>query len=268
MNVSIVDRKGVARYAPAMRFLKMTRRNFEVWLTYWRSSLVGNLLDPLFMLLGLGLGLGESIKEIGGMSYIQFIAPGIIASAGMYAATFECTFSAYTRMVPQKTFDSIMMTPMMLDDIVAGEILWGAVKGMESSLAILVVMALLPMGLTPSWWGLMVIPVSLLVCMMFASMALVYTSYSPSYDFFSYYFTLALTPQFLLSGIFFPLEDMPQWVQWLSEFMPLTHAVDLTRSLVMGWIHRGLWLDVFWIVGFVVVMFIIALRRMKKRMIN
>lgn len=250
----------------SLRFLKITERNFRVWLTYWRSSLVGNFLDPLFMLLGLGLGLGESIKEIGGMSYIQFIAPGIIASAGMYSATFECTFSTYTRMEPQKTFDSILMTPIMLDDIVAGEILWGAIKGLESSLAILIVMALLPMNLTPSWWGLGVIPISLLSGLMFASMALLYTSYSPSYDFFSYFFTLALTPQFLLSGIFFPLENMPSWVQFLSKFMPLTHAVNLNRSLVMGTIKGELWWDVLWIVIFITIMFLFALRRMRKRM--
>ena len=248
------------------RFFTMWRRNFVVWLTYWRSSLVGNLLDPLFMLLGLGLGLGESIKEIGGMSYIQFIAPGVIASAGMYAATFECTFSTYTRMVPQKTFDSILMTPMTLDDVVAGEILWGATKAMESSAAILLVMVLLPMHLTPSWWALLVIPVSLLVGLMFASMALVYTSYSPAYDFFSYYFTLALTPQFLLSGIFFPIEGMPHWVQWISELMPLTHAVNLMRSLVMGWVRSGLWLDMLWVLGFAALMYFLAARRMRRRM--
>lgn len=250
------------------RFLTMWRRNFVVWLTYWRSSLVGNLLDPLFMLLGLGLGLGESIKEIGGMSYIQFIAPGVIASAGMYAATFECTFSTYTRMAPQKTFDSILMTPMTLEDIIAGEITWGATKGMESSAAILLVMLALPMRLTPSWWGLMVIPVSLLIGLMFASMAMVYTSYAPAYDFFSYYFTLALTPQFLLSGIFFPLENMPHWVQWISELMPLTHAVNLTRSLVMGWIKPQLGLDMLWVIGFAVLMYILAARRMRRRIVH
>jgi len=252
----------------SLGFLTIWRRNYVVWLTYWRSSLVGNLLDPLFMLLGMGLGLGESIKEIGGMSYIQFISPGIIASAGMYAATFECTFSTYTRMAPQKTFESILMTPMTLTDIVGGEILWGATKGMESAAAILLVMVALPMRLTPSWWGLMVIPVSLLIGLMFASMAMVYTSYAPAYDFFSYYFTLALTPQFLLSGIFFPIEGMPRWVQWVSEFMPLKHAVNLTRSLVMGHIRPQLMLDMAWVVGIAALAYFVAARRMRRRIVH
>ncbi len=248
------------------RFWRVWYRNMKVWLTYWKASFIGNFLDPLFMILGLGLGLGASIKRIEGMSYIQFLAPGVVASSVMYTATFECTFGTFTRLKPQKTFDSILMTPMMVEEIAAGEIFWGATKGVLTAVSILAVMLVMPFDLIHSWWALLVPFVGLLAGLMFAALALLYTSYSPSYDFFSYYITLALTPMLLLSGIFFPLSNMPEWVQTLAWVLPLTHAVNLSRSLAMGWISPELLWDVLWIAVFTSAVFVIAVRRLKVRL--
>ena len=246
--------------------VRVWRRNLRVWLTYWQASVIGNFLDPMFMLLGLGFGLGKSIERIEGLSYIQFLAPGIIASTAMYTATFENTYGTFTRMEPQKTFDSILMTPVTVEDVAAAEILWGATKAMLTSCAILLVMLALPLDLVKSPWALMIPPVGLLVGLMFSTVAVLYTSYTPSYDFFSFYFTLGLTPMFLLSGIFFPLSNMPEWVQTVSWFLPLTHAVNLTRSLVMGWVEPQLAWDAVWIAAFTAALFSLAVRRLKKRL--
>lgn len=223
-------------------------------------------MDPLFWLLGLGFGLGKSIEHIQGLSYIEFMAPGVIASTAMYTATFECTYGTYTRMEPQKTFDSILMTPVTVQDIAAAEMLWAATKAMITSFAILIVMLIIPAHLVKSYWAILIPVVGLFIGLMFSSMALLYTSYTPSYDFFSFFFTLGLTPMFLLSGIFFPLETMPQWVQTASWFMPLTHAVNLTRSLALGWVGPHLLKDAAWIAFVTIILFLLAARRLKKRM--
>jgi lipooligosaccharide transport system permease protein len=145
------------------KLFRVWQRNFHVWLTYWKPSLVG----------------------------IQFLAPGIISSAAMYSAVFECTFGTYTRLEPQKTFDSILMTPVMVDDITAAEILWGATKATMTAFAILIVMLAMPFDLVQSYGAIFVPLVGFLVGLMFSAIAVLYTSYAPSYDFFSYFFTHA-----------------------------------------------------------------------------
>lgn len=248
------------------KLFRVWQRNFLVWLTYWKPSVVGNFLDPLFMLLGLGFGLGGSVRLIEGLNYIQFLAPGIVASAAMYSATFECTFGTYTRLEPQKTFDSILMTPVLVDDIAAAEILWGAAKAIMTACAILLVMLAMPFQLVQSAGAVFVPLIGFITGLMFSAIAVLFTSYTPNYDFFSYFFTLALTPMLMLSGIFFPLDNMPKWVQMLAWFLPLTHAVNLSRSLVMGWFHLNLLWDTLWIFAFTVLIFAAAVKRLRKRL--
>ena len=102
-----------------------------------------NFGEPFLYLLGLGLGLGRFIGELGGLPYLTFLATGLIASSSMNTATFEGLFSVYTRMVPQQTYEGMLATPLEVDDIVAGEMLWCATKGLFSSSAILLVASLL-----------------------------------------------------------------------------------------------------------------------------
>jgi lipooligosaccharide transport system permease protein len=152
--------------------------------------------------------------------------------SAMNAATFEALYSAFSRMHVQKTWDSIMNAPVALDDIVFAEMLWAALKALFSVSAILVVIFLLDISRAPTM--LLALPVLGFVGITFASIALVFNALAKGYDFFTYYFTLVLTPMTFLSGVYFPLEQMPHWLQQVAHVLPLTSAVELVRPLVIG----------------------------------
>ena len=220
------------------RCFPVWQRNAQVWVKLSGPSLVGNFGEPLLYLLALGYGLGGFIGEVDGLPYIVFLATGIICSSAMNTATFECLYSAYTRMKVQETWAAMMATPLGLDDIVLGEVLWAGTKSLISATAILLVAIVL--GLVSGWQAIGVLPMAFLLGCCFGAMALVITAISPSYDFFLYYFTLVITPMFLLSGVFFPLESVPGWVQSGVQLLPLYHIVEVVRPLMTGRPLEGL----------------------------
>ena len=206
-------------------------RNFLVWRKLVVASMLGNFGDPFLYLLGLGYGLGLYIGEMGGIPYMAFLASGILCSSAMNTATFEGLYSAFTRMNQQGTWEGILATPVRIQEVVAGELVWAATKSLISGTAILIVAGLL--GGIQSWetaW--MVVPVIFLIGLAFAGPALVVSAIAPSYDFFLYYFTLAVTPMFLFCGVFYPIDALPQFAQLLAQGLPLTHAVALVRPLL------------------------------------
>jgi lipooligosaccharide transport system permease protein len=209
------------------------RRNFTVYSTYYQASLVGNIGEPLLYLFAMGFGLGGYIKDINGMSYIDFIAPGLIVTSAMYSATFENTFGSFTRLTGQRTFDSILATPVSLPDLVFGEILWGMTKSIISGTIMLLIMGLFGIY-HPSAGILAILPLIALTGYVFASGALCCTALSPSYEFFHYYFVLFIAPMFFLSGVFFPLDRFPAAVQWFALGLPATYSVSLIRYFFHG----------------------------------
>jgi lipooligosaccharide transport system permease protein len=217
---------------PSLRFVHVWRRNRLVWRKLAIPSMLGNLADPMLYMLGLGYGLGAMLPEVGGMPYIVFLAAGTVCSSTMMSASFESMYSSFSRMHVQRTWDAIMNAPLLLEDVVLGEAVWAASKAFLSGAAVLLVAALL--GLVSSALALYVLPVIFVTGLAFAGLGLVMTSLSPSYDFFMYYFTLAITPMMLASGVFFPLEQLPAWLQASAQALPLTHAVALARPLMNG----------------------------------
>lgn len=242
----------------------VTNRNLVVWRQYAGASAIGNFGEPLLYLLALGYGLGRVVPELGGMSYAEFIAPGLVVSTVMYTATFEGTFGSYTRFGTQKTFDAILASPITPQELVAGEVLWGGLKGTFGALAVLTVIALF--GLVPSWLALGTIPVAFLAGLMFMAMALVVTGLSSSYESFNYYFTLVVAPMFLFSGVFFPLAEMPPWVAWAAQVLPLTHVVELSRAMVRGTLTVGHLGHVGAIVVFLLVAYALCARLLYRRL--
>jgi len=214
------------------RAIAVWRRNILVWRKLSIPALLGNFGEPLLYLLALGYGLGSFVGNIQGVSYIAFLASGIVCSSAMNTATFEGLYSAYTRMTLQQTWAGMLVAPLNVDDVVLGEMIWAGTKSLISCAPILVIAALL--GLVHDWSALWVLPVVLLTGICFGAMALVVTSLARSYDFFLYYFTLIVTPMFLFSGVFFPLDGMPRLVQQAAQLLPLTHAVQIVRPLMNG----------------------------------
>jgi len=217
---------------PGLRWQPVWRRNFLVWRKLALPSVLGNLADPLIYMLGLGYGLGGLLPQIEGASYLSFLAAGTVVASTMNAATFEALYSAFSRMHVQKTWDAILNTPLTVDHVLAGELVWAATKSLLSGLAILLVIVAL--DLTSSPLALWVIPVVFLTGLAFAALGLIVCALAPSFDFFMYYFTLFITPMILVSGVFFPADQLPEVINTFASLLPLSHAVQLARPLLLG----------------------------------
>ena len=216
--------------------------------------MLGNFGDPFLYLLGLGYGLGLYIGDMNGIPYMAYLASGILCSSAMNTATFESLYSAFTRMNQQGTWESMLATPLRISEIIAGEQMWAATKSLISGTAIFLVAGLL--GGIQQWeTALLALPVIFLIGLAFAGPALAICAISPSYDFFLYYFTLAVTPMFLFCGVFYPIDTLPELVQIIAQLLPLTHAVALIRPLLtempltLPWLHLGV-LSLYAITGF------------------
>ena len=223
----------------SLRFWPVFLRNLLVWRKLAIPSLVGNIAEPLMWLVAFGYGMGALVGQVtlpgptGNVQvpYILFLASGSICMSAMQAASFEALYSAFSRMHVQKTWDGIMNAPVTLDDIVLAEMLWAAFKALFTVTAILGVMLALGISYSPKL--LVAWPVLLGVGITFSCLALIFNALAKGYDFFTYYFTLFLTPMMFLSGIFFPLEQLPVVVRTISQWLPLTNAVELVRPLFM-----------------------------------
>lgn len=231
----------------SMRWWPVFQRNLLVWKKLALPSLVGNIAEPLMWLVAFGYGMGALVGQVTlatplgeqAVPYILFLASGSICMSAMNAASFEALYSAFSRMHVQKTWDGIMNAPVRLDDVVLAEMLWAAFKALFTVVAILGVM--LALGISHSPKLLLVLPVLLVAGITFSCIALVFNALAQGYDFFTYYFTLFLTPMMFLSGVFFPREQLPGLVRAISEWLPLTNAVALVRPLFMDqWPDRPL----------------------------
>lgn len=249
------------------RWWPVWQRNLLVWKKLAIPSLVGNIAEPLMWLLAFGYGLGALVGQVdlGGQKvpYIVFLASGSICMSAMNAATFEALYSAFSRMHVQKTWDGILNAPVLLDDVVLAEMLWAAFKSVFTVTAILGVM--LALGISHAPKLLLVLPVLVLVGITFSCLALVFNALAKGYDFFTYYFTLGLTPMMFLGGVFFPRTQLPPVVRGLSDWLPLTQAVELVRPLFMNRWPDAPWLHLTVLIAYAVVGFWVALALTRKR---
>ncbi len=252
--------------APVFGWLPVWRRNFLVWKKLALPSILGNLADPLIYMLGLGYGLGAMLPEINGSSYVAFLAAGTVCASTMNAATFESLYSAFSRMHVQKTWDAILNTPLGLADVVAGELFWAATKSLFSGAAILVVVAAL--GLTQGTLALWALPAVVLTGLAFAALGLIWNALAPSYDFFMYYFTLFITPMTLISGVFFPTDQLPGWLATIGGWLPLAQGVALVRPLLAGQVPPAALIHILALLATTGVAFAIALRLTRRRLLK
>lgn len=250
----------------SLRFVPVWRRNLLVWRKLAIASVLGNLADPLIYVLGLGYGLGSILPEVGGVSYVAFLAAGMVCSSTMNTASFEGMYSAFSRMHAQRTWDAIMNAPVNLDDVVLAELVWAASKSVLSGLAILVVIWALGLSSSPlSVWVLALTPV---IGLTFGALGLAMTALAWNYDFFMYYFTLVMTPMMMLSGVFFPVEQLPAFFQTLAAILPLSHAVDLARPLLLGRVPAQISLHLAVLLAYAVAGFYAATVLFRRRLLS
>lgn len=265
--MSVLNVKGIIKLpAVSYRAWHVWERDRDTYLRLWRTELWPPFLEPLMYLLAFGLGLGAYVTSIGGQSYLQFIAPGIMAQSAMFAAAFECTYGSFVRMEFQKTFDAIIATPVSIQDVVAGEILWATTRGLIGASAILIVVSLMGLVQWPS--AVLMLPLAAISGFMFASIGMVVTSVVPSINSFNYFITLGLTPMFLVSGVFFPLDALPPFFQRLAFLSPLTHVVMPMRAAATGQLSWALLWNVAVVLVLGAVAFSLALRLMSRRLVK
>ncbi|MBI1886290.1 MAG: ABC transporter permease [Chloroflexi bacterium] len=248
------------------RALRVWQRNRDVYLRMWKSEIVWPIVDPLLTLLALGIGLGGLVELEGNQDYVDFIAPGLLAIWPMWSAAAETGWGSYFRMENQRTFQAIVATPVSVDDVITGEIMWAATRALISASYILVLIT--AFGTVESGLAVLSIPLAVLPGLMFGSISLCYTSAARSISSLNYFFAAYITPQFWLAGVFFPLDRLPEWAQKAAWWIPATHVVEVYRGLASGdleWGHLG---DIAWMVVVTGLFYVVAIFAMRRRLIK
>jgi len=268
MSATTADVRTIVR-APRVSLSHAWRywlRNAAIFKHTYKLSLLAWFFEPFFYLIAMGLGLGRYLPQVQGIKYIDFIAPGLVALTTMYGSTFETTWNAFFKMDRGRIYEAAISTPLALEDVALGEALWGTTRAMIYGSAFIIVA--FPFGVIHSWWSLLTPPALALIGMLFALLGLSFTYHIKKIDFLSYYWTLFLTPMFMFSGIFFPLEKLPAWVQTLSWFMPLRHAVELMRALLLTGDTGAAARAATWLAVVAIAIFPIPLNLLRRRLEN
>ena len=247
--------------------LAVWRRNAAMYKKTWKWNILPNFFEPVFYLFSIGIGVGAYISEMGGTSYLAFIAPGLVCVAAMNGASFEVTYNIYVRLVFEKTYDAMLTTPIEPDDVLVGEILWAVTRSCVYGGCFFVVLMLF--GLTPLPSSLSVIFVIPMTGLLFAAIGMVFSLRIPNIDMFSFYFTLFLTPLFLFSDVFFPLKERltGAWL-WVAEALPLLHPVRLARASFRGEFSAIVFWDLAYTLGMSLLLVLWARRSVRDRLTN
>lgn len=245
-------------------------RNLLVWRKLAVPSVLGSIAEPLMWLVALGYGIGALVGTVplGGegsdqVPYIVFLASGSICSSAMNVASFEAVYASFSRMHVQKTWDSIMNSPVGLRDVLLGEMLWSTYKSLITATAVLGVMFALDVSRSPVL--LLTWPILMLAGITFSCMGLIFNALAKGYEFFAYYFTLGLTPMTFISGVFFPRENLPVWLQYLSDALPLAHVLALVRPLFIASLPDQILLHVTVLVVYAALAWYVALVLTRRR---
>jgi lipooligosaccharide transport system permease protein len=232
------------------------RRNASMYARTWKWNILPNFFEPVFYLTAVGIGVGGYIEQMAGMSYVQFLAPGLVCVAAMNGASYEVTYNVFVRLNFEKAYDAMLTTPLDADDVLAGEVMWALTRSLIYGGCFYVIVALA--GLAPLPGSLLALPAMLLGGLLFAALGVTFALHVATIDVFSFYFTLFLTPLFLFSDVFFPLEERlsPLW-QNVAEVLPLLHPVRLARAAFSG---NFQWTTVLWDITYIVVLSTLLLR--------
>ena len=248
--------------------LRLWQRNLLSYSHSWQMNILPNFFEPFFYLMAIGFGLGKFVESIDGVEYASYIAPGLAATSAMYGASFDVTFNVFVKLHFDKLYDAVTVTPLSPEDVVVGEMMWGVTRSLLYALPFVLIASLF--GLVDSWWALATPVAAIAIGFCFSMIGLTFTSFIPTIDLFSFFFTLFITPMFLFSGIFFPIETLPDWAQPLAWFSPLFHAAAMFRELfgVSGTDLPSAAGHFAWLVAVGVLLFPVAPNVFRHRLVN
>ena len=260
MSSALADLRPAPRLAAAV-----WSRNARVFSKLWRGALLPTFLDPFFYLLAMGFALGTYVATINGIPYKEFIAPGLIASAAMWSAAFETTYNVYFRINELRLYDNVLSTPVEVQDLVAGDLAWSATRATVYGTVVLVVVS--AFGLVSSAWAILIPPFVVLGGLCFSVIGYSFTALIPKIDLYSYFFTLGITPMFLFSGIFFPFNELPGWVEVVAWLTPLYHLVEITRGMATGPEAVQIAIHTAWLAAVSLALFAVPVRALRRKLL-
>ncbi len=233
--------------------------------SFWKSSTFASTIEPTIYLLGFGLGVGTLISTVNGVSYVEYIGTGMVANAVLFASAMTGMFSTFVKYKFQYTYDAIIAAPVDTEELVTAEALWiSARAGVYGCAPMLVAMLF---GLDPSWGMLLVPLIGFLTGFGWACFGICVAAMVPAIESFNYITSAVITPLFLVSGTFFPIDQLPPWAQAAAQVNPLHHCVELVRHAAFGLEPRADLIHVAVICAFAIVMWRLAVWRMERRLI-
>ncbi|MBD3237141.1 MAG: ABC transporter permease [Candidatus Eisenbacteria bacterium] len=249
---------------------RVWQRDLDVFLTTWKTNFLPPLLEPVLYVLAFGVGMGSLIGLVvyqgEELPYLRFMIPGVICVAIMFWAYFETTYSSFVRMYYQRTFDAIIATPLLVEDVIAGEWLWGGTKAVLTATIMLGMMGLFGLVSWPS--ALLVVPLAVVGGLLFSALGLICTALVPKIDSFNVPAFLLIFPMFLFSGTFFPIDILPRWAMGFALTLPLTHVSYLVRGACLGRTPPFWLANVAYLLGATLLTAALALILMRRRLIK
>ncbi len=251
------------------RALRVWQRNFSIYRQNWKISFLPPLVEPLLYILAFGVGLSVMIGDISygeqQLTYTRFIVPALVSVAIMYNAFFETTYNSFVRMYYQKTFDALLATPLNLEEVILGEMLWAGTKSVIAATLMSIVVSLCGFFDFPG--ALLLIPLAALGGLLFAALGMICTALVPGIETFNLPIFLGITPMFLFSGTFFPLQNLPGWAQNVAQLLPLTHLVSLVRGCSLQIWSGDLWLSLLYLLIATLMLLPLAIALMVRRIV-
>jgi lipooligosaccharide transport system permease protein len=262
------------RVAPSLLFgsrrsLRLIERNLFVYRRTW-IVIVSGFFEPLFYLLSIGFGLGQLVGNVPGPGGVQipyqlFIAPALLASSSMNGAITEATLNFFFKLKYQKTFDSILSTPLSVADIAVGELGWALIRGALYTVGFLIVMVILNIGVSP--WLILTVPAALLISFAFGAVGMAATSFMRTWQDFDL-IQLVVLPMFLFSGTFYPLDAYPEPLRLVVQATPLYQGVDLLRSLAVGHVEWSILVHVAYLLVMGIAGLLVVSRRLDRLLLK
>jgi lipooligosaccharide transport system permease protein len=251
------------------RSIHVVERNMVLFPHFWKVLAAG-FIEPVLYLLGIGFGIGSLVRTIPlghghAVSYAVFVAPALMASSAMNGAIYETTMNMFFKLRHMKLYDGMVSTPVGVEDVAAGEVVWAVARGSVYSIGFMVVM--LALGLVASPWAILAIPAAMLVGIGFASLGVAVTTFVRQWQDLDI-IQLALQPMFLFSATFFPITVYPPALQWVVQLTPLYHGIDLIRGLTTGALGPGLLVDVAYLVALGLLGVTIASLRLRRQLLK
>ena len=261
MNVAIPT-PGVRRRSITGLWL----RHAVSFVRYWKFVITWVLIEPVIVLVAVGFGVGKLVGSVDdGVSYAEFVTPGLIIGNAMFHALFETSWNAYNR-IDNDVYETALTTPITITEITMGDILWAVTRSLLTVIGTATVAALF--GWIEGWQAIGILIPAVMVGVTFGALGFLFSAVAPHTTFLTLVFTLVASPMFFFSGSFFPIEILPDWVEPVAWFMPLTSAVHIARGFTLGALDMSHLLAAVYMIAVTAVIWPIAIYLLRRRLIS